>query len=436
MKIIIIPLVLILSGCFNKSVKYYKSNTPINNPRAPQIVATSHFSKVSQSKSAKTYVDLPEKALSSLIKSYSATDELRSELTKLLSKYIKPKKSKPVDNNRISFTRKLTFSLIDTNFSPANRIYSAHYKLELPDIFEFSNWRDFEIKDRTLDVAKVTNKQTKSLDFTALYTPTHFSKFGETTSLFKNASENTTERNLKFELIEAMPIFSTNSLDLYLRAPFPQVNLAGSYQFTVDLKYKNDSSVQEILAFDFSKKEAKVKSSLIKYIPYSDHNDSDVVTKLEMIDPIVRTVSNKKGKRTLLEDDDKVKYEPMASQLNPTNSVIIGKSDLELYVNQLFWGKQPIFFLKDINTLNQSYAKPLVVSSGSESLKLKKWLQNSPSNLDFKSKDGENWGFYRCDTAGQLQRLNKLTDKQIKKNMVSIHKKVSSNNQNIPYFCR
>jgi hypothetical protein len=436
MKLLILSLLFILTGCFNNSVKYYKKNIPLIDPLKPKIIATSNFSKIVSTNKPKTYADLPEKALSSLIKSYSSTDKLRSELLTLLAKPIKANKNKPVDNSRVKFTRKFTFSLIDSDFNPANRIYSAHYKLELPDSLEFSNWRDFKIDDRTLDIAKVTNKQTKSLDFTALYTPTHFPKFGETTSLFKNASENTTERNLKFELIETMPIFTANSLEIYLRAPFPQVNLAGSYQFTVDIKYKNNTRSQEILKFDLSKKEAIVKSRLAKYIPYADHNDVDIVTSNESLKPIVRSVYNRKGKRSLLEDDDKVKYEPMSATLNPSNSIIIAKQDIEMFVNQLYWGSEPIFFSSDVKNLNKAFSKPLVLSNGSESLKLKKWLQDTPSNLDYTNKAGENWGFYRCDMSGQLHRLIRQTNTQIKKNMVSKLKKVSSNTPGIPDFCK
>ena len=262
-------------SCAKTPIKYYKSADwcvagTTGCSSGTDVEYSVQFRPKKKSETPKAIFDLSDKGQAALIETYASDPKTKEKLPALLGESLskKAKKAK-TDTSRAKFSRALEFSLIGSSKLPANRLYAVVLKLDLPAEWKFVNWRDFEVKDRAIKVANIATETTSDVGFSKIpLSQFLLDEIGEAEFKATRTNKETSTRDLEFEVLEFLPILTESKATVHLRAPFPNVNVAGRYEFSVDLEVKAPCKrgIVDMTLLADSSKDSSVALRTIQYI--------------------------------------------------------------------------------------------------------------------------------------------------------------------------
>ena len=247
---------------------------------------------------APTAFDLSEDAQAAYIEKSGTTI---AEVQAALAARFQQKPEQPaIDTSAVNFSRTLNFSIIGRNFLPADRLDSAEVITTLvgdgAENWEFKDWRDYEDKNRQVKVAQITRTQELEAG-----NETDIDFLGSSVLGTEVSASQSTEakQDLEFEVVENIPSLDENKATFYLDAPFPQINLTGTYAITLDLEPAEGQTVT-VPFYRFDTDEGKESASQY-YAEFVRNADSDILVKVEMPYAFRHVVENGD---TIEENDD------------------------------------------------------------------------------------------------------------------------------------
>lgn len=267
----VIVILISLFGCFTTNrpkARFYKSAKFKSVGGDHGTVEFDLHIKPAKETPPKIVTQLPEKALAKIIEIYGNDNNLKAKLPTLLASQIKKPQSLPsFDNSLVKFKKNFTFTIIPKNFHPADRLFSATLAVTVPEGWQFTGWSGFKAKDRTVNFAKIESELSQKHSSSIKLAPPQIKELSEATFGTERARTDSLEKDLNFEIIEFLPRLDDHNAELTLNAPFPQINVAGSYSVDISFEFKHPA-VQRFIEFEFENGKLKNhKLRALRYIP-------------------------------------------------------------------------------------------------------------------------------------------------------------------------
>lgn len=250
---------------------------------------------------------------------------------------------------------------------------------------------------------------------------------------YEQSKQDTSTRDLDFEIVEFLPKLHEQTAQLLLQAPFPQINVAGRYSVDIDFEYEEPDRQQFV---DFQFKEGELSNTTIRamqYVPdsfrrpnFSDPAHGLHASDLEgwqtpdvlvSLDYVRRNVSDvtlgmqKGGATTAYEDDDVAEYVSGKVEDPPLIRQLVSKNDLRATLLLAQHRDQPVYFYSPTRHQERKNAICLMFESGTKAQDFMAWLRKNPKERVSQSVQGLlRWELLVKDAKKGFSRLdgNKL----------------------------
>ncbi len=249
--------------------------------------------------------NLPERAIAEIIKIHEGEP---SKLAQALATSISPvRRTTEISSNRerVRLSRTLLLTLYTEYFRPFNRLHEAKVTFNSPKNWYFREWENARFDTSTVNLATVVSSGSQG---GALTLP-----FGQGTSSGSSAGvEVSNSEEVTQELNIAVPTVVSSTINerviLRLKSPFPQINITGNYTATLSME-----AIDQYFLYTL---EFGDRSSDYSITPRRDYFYQEISLDLrsEIFNMGVgfeyqkRSVTGKKGRKSIKEDDDNAKY--------------------------------------------------------------------------------------------------------------------------------
>lgn len=432
--LLLVPTIL-LAGCLSSKppkAKYYKEAAFEGVGGWNRTVAFDLHIGVVPRAPTKVAGQLPERALAALIEAYSTDEKMITQIPSLLAAPIKRSRaSASFDYSLVKFKKRFTFTIVPRGFHPADRLYSATLTAKAPGGWRFTGWTGFKPKDRTINYAKVETELSQKQNASIKLAPPQIKELAEASLSNERQRTDSVEQDLAFEVIEFLPRLDDQTAELTLNAPFPQINVAGSYSVDIDFEF-NQPEVQRFVEFAFEKGEVtNYVLRALRFVPnLSQGNLGDLIpaqsledVSLSYVERIVfdsTSTSPETGASTADEGDDIATYRVVrdvrnAGQANkrsdqqppgaPKGTILLRSEEVKAVVVLALFEGEPVFFYDAHAHQAPSRAQCLVLRNGSQAQEFSAWVtRGSTPRVAGKRKDGRRWKLM-IDRDGQRREL-------------------------------
>lgn len=404
---------LLLTSCKNTlppEPKYYVKHDPNSmfidyGPSFDTISVSMFVANTPKTNKPKTVLDLSDKGQAAFIEKLDDNAVLATALATPIS--LKPKSAKD-DLSVFSQKRRFTFTITTSRMQPADRIIEAHLIATLPDNWTFSGWSGLSVVESDIKVANVVNALTNRAKATVgLGLDKFIEELLSTSVEQERTNTSTVTSDLTFDVIELLPRLTDKTAEFILKAPFPQVNLTGSYTVDVSLKYEGTKFIVKNI------------------VPFSENDEKGITFKRKGILPlqtgnldyempyVVRRVTGSSA-LTLKEGDDQAIYQYVNKQADSENEAAkisdrhpYGKAKLEIQSNiprisALMLKGEPVTirFNKNISRVPVCF----IHQDGGELNKLLSWIKKErPKRIQAKDSNGDLlWALLKDDSSKLL----------------------------------
>lgn len=401
-------IVLLLAGCAEKP-QYYASADFVSidsigargKASSPTVSIDLFATNPPRSKSAPTLLNLSAEGQAEVVKAYAGEPE---KLQEVFARPISAAQTSLGSScSALKVKRSIRLTIATNNLAPSDRITQAKIVAKASDGWRFKAAEGFEAVRSDLKIATVIDTLTRRLkgsagvDFAGIINElVDVGAEGELTA------ENKVTRDLQFEVVEFLPLPREESLDFFLKAPFPQVNIAGAYTGDVTLEYDGDTKNLVITAFDYSDPTSVSASRFrCEYLPEEKNVSLDISMSYR-----ARMVQNTLGRRSLEEDDDDVDYidvgpettSPSVSQ--SIGSAVIGKQypktkrilDLgsltKAETSALLLDGKPLLLFVPGEDASEDFPSCILHVDGAKLLEFKNWITADSENRVTQSDSG------------------------------------------------
>lgn len=384
LSLLLLTLMAFQAGCFSTkrpTPRFYTEARFINvGGQDAEVAFDLHIASVPAPPPA-TVAKLPERAVASLIEAYAADPALRNTIPALLAAPIQSSPATALfDDSLVRFKKRFTFTIVPLAFHPADRIYSATLKAVAPDGWRFTGWSGFDVKERAIKIATIESVLSRKQGASVKLAAPQIAELAEAGVSTESARTDGFEQELGFEVVEFLPRLNDKTAELTLHAPFPQINLAGSYSVDIALEFKNPR-VQQFVQFKFDA-DRYIGHSIrgLRFVP-----DVEMELPLETLELkyIERTVydpeggpdQSRTGAATPDEGDDRATYRQSdARALTPPR--LFDEGELTATVDVAMWDEnKPVFFYDHSRHTKRENAICLAFRSGDEALRFADWIR-------------------------------------------------------------
>ena len=408
----------LLAGCFSNKIptpKYYEQAAfqGVGGDDAT-VDFDLHVSPAPQSPTP-SVAQLPEKALAALIEVYGHDQELKKQLPAVLASPLKGASSSSwFDDSLVRFKKRFTFTISPRDFHPADRLYSATLTARAPKGWQFTGWSGFQAKDRTVNLAKVEASLRQKYNASLKLAPPQIAELTEASLGGERERTDSVERQLDFEVVEFLPRLDDQTAELTLNAPFPQINVAGSYSVDIAFGYRNPA-VQRVVVFSFDKDSKLTDHRLVKllYVPNLTARCLESPVPDQALEEVTLSYVERRvfapgvpadqtGASTADEGDDVATYrkrtitaksEPKDQSMPwETGGIPLLHSDeVEALVVIALYDEAPIFLYDSYAHQRPEDAQCLIFRNGSEAQEFAAWLRSDPVHRVSGNENGHSW---------------------------------------------
>ncbi len=397
----------VLAGCLSSkppAPRYYKDGSKfygIGGDHA-RVEFALHVSPAPGS-STPRMTQLPERALAALVEAYGKDAEQRKKMPALLAAPLSTGSKAPsFDDSLIRFKKRFTFTIVPRSFHPADRLYSATLKAMAPEGWRFTGWSGFSAKDRTVNLAKVESSLSQTYGASLTLAPPQIAELSEAGLEASQERSTSVEQELSFEIIEFLPRLDDETAELTLNAPFPQVNVAGSYSVDVSFEYRSPD-VQRFVDFTFKTgNPTGHRLRNLRYVPDLFHKDLGCIPNQVLRDITLTYVERRvfdptaeeedededSGAATADEGDDKATYREKivtahggtstASPCEVQGVSLLDTEEVEAMVVVALHKDKPVFFYDLYAFQRPEDAQCLVFRDGVEAQAFGYWVKGGP----------------------------------------------------------
>lgn len=404
---------LLLTACKNTlppEPKYYAKHDPDSifidyGPSSDTISVSLFVANTPNTSKPKTALDLSDKGQAAFIEKLDDKTVLSTALATPIS--LKPKSTKD-DLSAFNQKRRFTFTIATSRMQPADRIVEAHLIAKLPDDWTFSGWSGLSIVESDVKVANVVNALTNRAKATVgLGLDKFIEELLSTSVELERTNISTVTSDLTFDVIELLPRLTDTTAEFILKAPFPQVNLAGSYTVDVSLKYDG------------------LKFIVKNIVPFSEDDEKGITFQRVGILPlqtgilnyempyVVRRVTGSSA-LTLKEDDDQATYQYVNRQADSENDEAKisdrhphGKAKLDIQpkiprISALMLGGEPVTIRFNDNVSRVPVC--FIHQDGGELDKILSWIKKDRTNrIEAEDSNGDLlWALLKEDSSKTL----------------------------------
>ncbi|WP_134051637.1 hypothetical protein [Rheinheimera aquimaris] len=356
-------------------------------------ISVSLFASAASPATTKTAADLHPEGQQAFIERLSKDENVYSALATPFTRTFSNETGK--DDSALVQKRKLIFTIATTRMAPADRITEAHLIAKAPTGWEFVSWSGFDTVRSDIKRSTVTDGLTNRLKASAGVAEKVFQELAGVNFEAERTRNYLAVSDLQFDVVKFLPILTKQQAEFILSAPFPHVNVSGSYSVDVTLKYNGTHRAMNI-ELGGKPTDKKIRPIQTAFIPeYAE----DVIS-YELPYTVRRVLE---GQSTIEEDDDKAIYMYVDGSKVGVNNKVPGAAKIGSQISQ---GEDSLGLKANRTkvsaiTINSEVLliefppnvlgipTCLINLNGAPLNELLTWVKKDPSRLEMKDKDGK-----------------------------------------------